>query len=751
MKRKRSTGIRSYFVGMLLLGLIPVAIFAAVLLIQLWSLQRDQLRVRHEAVVALVADAVATDLNESISRLEILGSSPLLKEQSLEQLQRFARDSFLARTPAWRSVVMIEAATGEQVFNLAADQGARLPRSGDRPHQSEVKASKRPVVSDLFVGRTTGRQVVEVAVPVLVDGDVRYILSAPLSLQRLTRLLEERVTESGVAVVVDSRKLIIARTRGGADYVGKKTVPNLHASMQEAPSGWARFTAFEGDAVYSAWAPVPGYGWSVAYGIPAAPIEGALTQSLALLGGIGLLVTVGSGWFALTASRRMGATIHAASVAAKDAASGQSVAPTTSGIVELDALNLSLREAAQRVASETASRAKAERERNLLLDNERAARAQAEAESRAKDEFLATLGHELRNPLAAIANAASVLSRAAPLDASAQRAVEVIQRQSTHQSRLLEDLLDVARVTTGKLALRLEPLDLAESVLAALDSLRNKASAQHDIVTSLTSVWVNGDSDRIEQIVVNLVGNALKFNPAGGRITVTVDQQDRHAVLQVQDTGIGIEAPLLSRVFDLFSQGDHALDPGVGGLGIGLTLVRRLAELHGGEVAVASAGRGKGAAFTVRIPAIVPPVVSIADSRGSRKPHAGHILLVEDNPDVREMTEALLALDGHTVTTVATGAAAIDAIANCSPDVAVIDIGLPDIGGDEVAHRLRAQKGNEIFLISLSGFGIAHHSEVFDAQLIKPVDPAQLAAVLDEALGSASRRSVANSTKPAPP
>lgn len=737
--RERSTGIRSYFVGMLLLGLIPVALFAAILLTQLWALQRDQLRQRHEAAVALVANAVATDLNDSISRLEILGSSPLPKDEFPDRLQTLARDSFLARTPEWRSVMMIDAISGDQIFNLGVDAGAPLPRSGDRPHQSEVKATQRPAVSDLFVGRTTGLPVVEVAVPVLIDGKVRYILSAPLSLQKLSQLLTERVSEMGVAVLIDSRQLIIARTRGGPDYVGKTTVPELHAAIQKAPSGWARFTAFEGDAVYSAWAPVPGYGWSVAYGIPAAPIEGALLQSLAWLAGIGLLVTVASVWFALIASRRMRKTIRAATIAAQDAASGQQVAPVHSGIMELDALNRSLRDAARRVASEAASRAEAERERNLLLENERAARAQAEADSRSKDEFLATLGHELRNPLTAIANAASLLSRTADLDAPARRALEVIQRQSTHQGRLLEDLLDVARVTTGKLILRLGPLDLAACVVAALDSLGSKRSGRHEIVTSLTSVWINGDSDRIEQMVVNLVGNALKFTPAGGRIDVTLEKRGSHAVLRVQDTGIGIDAQLLSRVFDLFSQGD-ALDPSVGGLGIGLTLVRRLAELHGGHVGVASAGRGQGATFTVRIPAIVPPAATIADVQLSRKARAGHVLLVEDNPDVREMTEALLALDGHTVTTVATGAAAIDAALHASPDVALIDIGLPDIGGDEVARRLRAQKGNAIFLISLSGFGIAHDSKIFDAQLIKPVDPAQLAVVLDDALARANQR-----------
>jgi signal transduction histidine kinase/ActR/RegA family two-component response regulator len=478
------------------------------------------------------------------------------------------------------------------------------------------------------------------------------------------------------------------------------------------------------------------YGWTVAVGIPAAPIDRALVRSLALLAGLGLLACLASGWLAVAAARRGAAGIRAAAVAAQDAAAGRAVSMPTTRIVELDALGDALRAAGARLAHEAQIRVAAESERNVLLERERAARAHAEAEGRAKDEFLAMLGHELRNPLAAIANAGRLLERVNPADPAARRALEVINRQAAHQGRLLDDLLDVARVMHSKIALDRAPIDLAECARRALAALAAKAGA-HRLQSALAPAWVNGDATRLEQIIVNLVGNALKFTPAGGTVLVTTGREGNDAVIRVTDSGAGIDPVLLPRIFELFAQGKQDPARPAGGLGIGLTLVRRLAELHGGSAEAHSEGAGRGASFVVRLPGIEP--AAGAPAGGARPaPLAAHkrrLLVVEDNADVREMLQAALRMEGHEVHAVGDSAEALDAAAALRPDVAIIDIGLPGMDGYGLAGALRARFGGGLRLIALSGYGQAEDlqqsfSVGFEAHLVKPVDPVRLAALL---------------------
>jgi CheY-like chemotaxis protein/anti-sigma regulatory factor (Ser/Thr protein kinase) len=312
--------------------------------------------------------------------------------------------------------------------------------------------------------------------------------------------------------------------------------------------------------------------------------------------------------------------------------------------------------------------------------------------------------------------------------------VDILLRQTTQMGRLLDDLLDMARVTTGKLVLRREPVDLGGVVR---DSLATLAAADrmdgHRITCEAGAAWVDGDATRLEQIVVNLVGNALKFTSPGGRIEVRCGPEDHAAVLRVRDDGAGIDAALLPRVFDLFAQHDPTENHSGGGLGIGLTLVRKVVELHGGTVSAASAGRGRGTEITVRLPLASPPQLAL--DGGSEPPalRARAVLLVEDNPDVRESLLAALGLQGHVVTAASTGRAALEAALQHRPDVAIIDIGLPDMSGVAVARELRARHGAAIRLVALSGFGAeVDDGARFDVRLVKPVDGARLAALVGE-------------------
>src|SRR5438552_169371 len=376
-------------------------------------------------------------------------------------------------------------------------------------------------------------------------------------------------------------------------------------------------------------------------------------------------------------------------------------------------------------------------QREKLLRDAREARDEAEAASRAKDEFLAMLSHELRNPLNVIAGGISVLDAVGTPDKRSVRTRQLVARQIRHLTNLMDDLLDISRVTSGKIVLSRRPLDLADAVRRCLATLRDTDRlSQHTCHESLEPVWVHADETRIEQIVTNLVGNAAKFTPSGGEIRVTVTSDSGDAVLNVDDTGVGIARELLPRVFDLFVQGERNVDRAPGGLGLGLTLVRRLTEMHGGRVAAASEGPGRGASFTIRLPHIPPPPLRADQSPAPASVEPRCILVVEDNADGREMLRTMLKLRGHQVHEAAEGQSAIDRALELRPHAAIIDIGLPGIDGYAVAERIRASESTRhMRLIALTGYGTEQDQRRareagFDAHLTKPVEPERLALLL---------------------
>ena len=374
-----------------------------------------------------------------------------------------------------------------------------------------------------------------------------------------------------------------------------------------------------------------------------------------------------------------------------------------------------------------------------LFGRQELARAEAESANRTKDEFLAMLGHELRNPLGAISSAAHVLSRTAAGNSATTRASEIIGRQVQHLARIVDDLLDVSRVVAGKVALRLQPVDLGEVARRVATLGGGPAGARHVIYVDAAPTWVSADPTRLEQVLTNLVANAVKYTPAGGEITVTVAREGNQAVLRVRDTGMGIRPELLPRVFDLFVQADRSLERSSGGLGIGLTLVRQLVQLHGGSVEAASAGPGRGSTFTVRLPILA--ALPVPD--GGAQPAVGgppqRVLVVEDNDDAREMLRNLLSLLGHEVHEACDGAAGIEEARRVRPDAALIDIGLPGIDGYEVARRIRADVPGAR-LVAVTGYGQPEDRERalaagFDVHLVKPVDPDQLQRLLAGRVG----------------
>jgi PAS domain S-box-containing protein len=372
----------------------------------------------------------------------------------------------------------------------------------------------------------------------------------------------------------------------------------------------------------------------------------------------------------------------------------------------------------------------------IFLENAQLYRETTEA-NRAKDEFLATLSHELRNPLGAIANAVAALDRRERGgDEAGARLRLIILRQTRHLARLVDDLLDVARATAGKIALEREPVDLREVVGGCVSAVRATGRAdRHRLRFRGETVLVNADATRLAQVIANVLDNALKFTPVGGSIDVEVVREGQEAVVRVTDTGVGIDAATLPRVFDLFAQAVQSMDRSTGGLGIGLTLSRRLVEMHGGTIVAASEGRGHGARFTVRLPveeAGKPRSVATrpGQDRGRR------ILVVEDNPDARESLRMLLESLGHRVVTAVDGRQGLDLALTCRPEVVLIDLGLPEVDGYAIARAIRqAPGGKTIRLIAITGYGQAEdrlrsREAGFDAHVVKPVSEPVLSTLI---------------------
>jgi signal transduction histidine kinase len=345
-----------------------------------------------------------------------------------------------------------------------------------------------------------------------------------------------------------------------------------------------------------------------------------------------------------------------------------------------------------------------------------------------KDEFLAMLAHELRNPLAPIRNASELLERTLPPDSQSRNVVGVVKRQLTHLTRLVDDLLDVSRITQGRIELQRQPVNLVSVIQEALESveplMRDK---RHSVQVSIPTrnLYVYGDSARLVQCVANILTNSAKYTDPSGKIRVEAQRDGPNAVITISDNGVGISEELLPQIFGLFVQSDRTLDRSQGGLGIGLSVVQRLIEMHGGTVTANSAGQGLGATFTLRLPIIEAPADSSTDPL-VYSVVAKRILIVDDNADAANSLALLLEMDGHTTCSVYESAAALESATAFDPEVVLLDIGLPGMDGYEVARRMRAC-GSKAQIVALTGYGrqddqARSRDAGFDAHMVKPVD-----------------------------
>ncbi|HEV7393814.1 MAG TPA: ATP-binding protein, partial [Burkholderiales bacterium] len=518
------------------------------------------------------------------------------------------------------------------------------------------------------------------------------------------------------------------RTYRAQEFVGKPISATLLEASQGQTEGALTHNSREGIPVYDYFTRSASSGWLVVVGVPTAVLD-APARRAAVIAGLGAVIAIGIALgVAFFLARRLATSLADAAQAAAGLGHGRPVYSRATPVHEIRRLYEALCEASETLGREREARVYAEAERERLFVSEQSARRVAESQSRAKDEFLAMLGHELRNPLAAVSNAVQLLELEQGASKQTVLARSIISRQTRQLVHLIDDLLDVGRVITGKIYLQREPVELDAAVESAIATLRAAGkAARHDITIDAESVCVEADRTRLEQIITNLVSNALTYTPANGVIHVSVAREKLNGVLRIRDNGIGLDEHELERVFELFFQARGDLHR-QGGLGIGLTLVRHLVELHNGPIEVQSEGRGRGATFIVRLPVVdaytgAPEILTETISKGTRR----SIVLIEDNHDARQSLKAILVLDGHTVYEAADGRQGLRVAQEIQPEIAIIDIGLPQLNGYEVAMALRESGNERMLLIALTGYGQAEDERRareagFDAHLVKPAD-----------------------------
>jgi signal transduction histidine kinase/ActR/RegA family two-component response regulator len=670
-----------------------------------------------------VMSAVDAEIHGHVTTLQALSAFRSIAASDLSAIHD-AEKRVLATQHNWQQL-MLSSPHGTTLVDATHEFGEALPPDPDLASLRKAVDQRALAVGNVVFRPLAHMYGIPIRLPIVRDGVVTFVLTAMVDPAQFQHLIEaQKLPPEWVSGLVDQNGHFIARVpeRSNAETASTEFLTQAHSDLE----GWYRGRTVEGLDTFTAYRRSAETGWIIGLGIPAPIVFASATRALWVLGLgtlVALAIALGFAWWM---SRRITAPIASLATAAR--ALGRRYAnprlASESSILEVREVASALDEAAAAVL-----------ERETLLEREQAA---LKAADHAKDEFLAMLGHELRNPMSAIGTAAHILGATQPGSAMDRQARGIIERQSRQMTRLIEDLLDISRLTMGKVRLRTEPFDLAQLAQHVVQTWLQSARVQPErILLDVQPAWVDGDRARIEQVVANLIDNANKFTAPGKRIFVTVRSQGGAAILDVTDEGDGIAPAMLDQVFELFVQAPQGPDRSDGGLGLGLALVRRLVQMHGGTVCAKSAGVGHGATFIVSLPAVEPSgAAHRVDRTPARVSRPLRILLVEDNADAGDMVQAVLALAGHDVRAFPNGEAAIAEARRFRPDVAIVDIGLPGMDGYEVARRLRADPElPHLRLIALTGYGLPEderraHEAGFDKHLTKPVEPQALANAL---------------------
>jgi signal transduction histidine kinase/CheY-like chemotaxis protein len=763
--------LRSHLTLVVFVAVTPLLLFSAATFYQAFRDQRAILDQGMRDTARALSLAVDGEVKASRATLETLAASSYLDTGELREFYELCGRIIGDRKNVY---VILFDPTGQQLVNSGRPFGASLPNPllGTRPAGADARypdvpiagaeavktvlATGRPAVSDLFVSLVTGEPRISVDVPVVRAEAVRYVLELSFHPSVFTRLLIDRqLPAHSVAAVVDRNGIAIARSLDAADRVGRRLGPSLasHIAGREETSGVGR--TFEGLPVYHVFTRSSSTGWTTSFAVSQAVVGQSIDRSLWLLVGGALLALVLGLGVAMVLSRRISTPLSMLADAAGTMVRGTPVtlkAPTVREVAELHRALVR--------ASEGAREAAAERERRLVAE---AKEAEAETANRAKDEFLAMLSHELRTPLNAVYGWVHMLRSGQVPEANRERALDAIMRNAHAQVQLIDDLLDVSRIASGKMRLDVRAVDLKHVVEAALDAVRPAAAAKEIRLQAALDPRAGpllGDPDRLQQVVWNLLTNAIKFTPNGGGVQVHLQRLDSHVEILVSDTGQGISAEALVAIFDRFWQADRGPTRTHGGLGLGLTLVRHLVEAHGGTVGAQSAGEGQGATFVVKLPVTLAKTDEAAAervhpaARTAVPTYVGpaleglRVLVVDDDLDALDLATAILTSARATVRTARSAAEALAAFADWRPDVLIADIEMPGEDGLSLIRKVRALEsagGAKVPAIALTAYGRVEDrlrtlSAGFSMHVPKPVDPVELTTVVASLTGREIRQ-----------
>lgn len=714
--------IRTQLIILVLAVFAPVAVLAAMATVGLWDLQRDAYQQRFLERVSALRIALDTELDSSLRQLRDLSETVELDAPSPTASFGQQAQRLLANHPSW-SMLGIVGPRNEVI--VRADRRAALAAARIEPALVEqIRASPEGLISNLVdVPSEPGTFVTYLAMRIVRDGEYRGALYIGIeSASWLEFFRRYPIDERATLTLNDRVGRIVVRTLNNEKWAGRRSTEQYLSQTVGRTEGSMIVPGVDQTSFYAAFSRSRISGWIVGTGVPKADVDSALSRPTLMI----LFSVFAAGGLATLFAYTLGGRITGALTTL-----ARSVASLTSGERRLpqEALPIGEAETVRRALIEGGELLAArERSLNDALAAEARSRSAAEFASRAKDDLLAMLGHELRNPLNAMKAAVSVLDMPNAKPEVAARAREVVRRQIGHLTSIIDDLLDVARLDSGKAQLKNLTLALDVVVRHVVETFSETGrSDSHAVIVELDPVWVVGDETRLEQVVSNLLDNACKYTPRGGRISIRVAAEGNDAVLAISDSGSGIAPEVLPRIFDLFAQGERTLDRAQGGLGLGLTVVRRLVDLHRGTIEASSEGLDRGATFTVRLPRV--PAPSLAPQVGAMpgaKPM--DVVVVEDNPDNRHLVGEMLRMRGHRVTEAGDGISGVKAIIGRHTDLAIVDIGLPGLDGYEVAQHVRASPaGHQVRLVALTGYGRSEDkaralAAGFDLFLVKPFD-----------------------------
>ncbi len=724
---RRRIGLRWIAVALTLSIVAPLGVLSVLSIQRAWRRQLANVDRQNIATVHALSVAIDTEVETTTAALDVLGALHALDVPDLTAFESLA-GRLLVRQPYW-SALMLADLNGHVIAVAPAGdaQTAASPASGG--WAATIAKTRKPVVSNLFEMPGVAGHFVTIAVPVVRDGRVVLALGARVKSESLGDILRQQKTPpNGAVALVDANNRIVARTTLAEAYVGT-TAPEafIEITSRMAEGSWQTETR-EGTPVYAAFSRSPLTGLTAGLALPREEVDGPIRRILWILGGAWLAVLAVGAGAGLALGQVIVSAMRSASKSAMALARGEAVDPRPSRITEIDELSTGLRLAAVTLEARNRERDEA---------------------SRLKDEFLMTVSHELRTPLTAIYGWARMLSTGQIRDAQRPRALDAIERNAAALQQLVNDLLDVSRVVSGKLRVDVGPVALPEVVGAAIDAIRPAAHAKNitlDTTIEGGDLIVSGDAGRLQQVVWNLLSNAVRFTPAGGRIEIAVARRGGNIDATVRDSGPGVDPQFLPHVFERFRQGASGTTRAHGGLGLGLAIVRHLVELHGGMVEASNNTPEPGATFRIALPAR-PAAVLARDAAESAAPRVSairtaarldgvRILVTDDDMHARELLAVILENAGGEVRAAASAEDALMILESWPAEVMVSDIEMPGEDGYALIERVRRLARSErLIAIALTAHArpedrLRALDAGFQWHLAKPVDPAELLSVV---------------------